>query len=89
MNLAKVSARGQITVPLEIRRMLNLKSGDRMLFLQTHGGEIVVRNASADPIRKAQSSFVGAAEVLGVHGEEDVQSLVDELRYGARHAHID
>ena len=28
MNLAKISANGQITVPVEIRRLLGLKSGD-------------------------------------------------------------
>ena len=30
MNLAKISANGQITVPIEIRRLLNLKSGDKI-----------------------------------------------------------
>ncbi len=32
MNLAKISANGQITVPVEIRRLLGLKSGDKILF---------------------------------------------------------
>ena len=36
MNLAKISANGQITVPVEIRRQLGLKSGDKILFLQKH-----------------------------------------------------
>ena len=34
MNLAKISSNGQITVPVEIRRLLGLKSGDKILFLQ-------------------------------------------------------
>lgn len=29
MNLAKVSGNGQITVPVEIRRRLNIKEGDK------------------------------------------------------------
>ncbi|WP_343209189.1 AbrB/MazE/SpoVT family DNA-binding domain-containing protein [Anaerolentibacter hominis] len=47
MNLAKISANGQITVPVEIRRRLGLKSGDKILFFQNQNGEIVVSNASA------------------------------------------
>lgn len=82
MNLAKVSANGQITVPMEIRRLLGLKSGDKMLFFQKQDGEIVVTNASAEAIRKAQNAFSGAAEEMKVFNEEDIQALVDEVRYG-------
>lgn len=82
MNLAKISANGQITVPIEIRRQLGLKSGDKVLFLQKQNGEIVVSNASAAAIRKAQIAFAGAAEALNVSNEEDIQALVDEARYG-------
>ena len=80
MNLAKVSANGQITVPIEIRRILGLRSGDKMLFIQNQNGEIVVSNASAVAIRKAQAAFSGAAEAMNVSSEEDVQALVDEIR---------
>ena len=82
MNLAKISSNGQITVPVEIRRQLGLKSGDKILFLQKPDGEIVISNASAQAIRKAQAAFSGVAEEIGVYNEEDVQALVDEVRYG-------
>ena len=82
MNLAKISANGQITVPVEIRRQLGLKSGDKILFLQNQNGEIVVSNTSAAAIRKAQTAFVGAAEAMEVSSEDDIQALVDEVRYG-------
>lgn len=81
MNLAKISANGQITLPVEIRRRLGLKSGDKVLFLQKQDGEIVLSNASAQAIRKGQAAFAGAAEDMGVSGENDVQTLVDEVRY--------
>ena len=77
MNLAKLSANGQITVPVEVRRQLGLKSGDKVLFFQKQNGEIVISNASAAALRKAQAAFAGAAEALGVADEEDVQALVD------------
>ena len=82
MNLAKISANGQITVPVEIRRLLGLKSGDKILVLQKRDGEIVISNASSKAIRKAQAAFAGAAEDMGVSDEDDVQALVDEMRYG-------
>ena len=34
MNLAKISANSQITVPIEIHRLLGLKSGDKILFFK-------------------------------------------------------
>lgn len=82
MNLAKISANGQITVPAEIRRLLGLKSGDKILFFQKPGGEVVIYNASAQAIYKAQKAFEGVAEQMGVYNEDDVQVLVDEVRYG-------
>ncbi|QOV18820.1 AbrB/MazE/SpoVT family DNA-binding domain-containing protein [Blautia liquoris] len=82
MNLAKISANGQITVPAEIRRLLELKSGDKILFYQKPTGEIIIENASTQAIYKAQKAFSGVAESLGVANEDDVQTLVDEIRYG-------
>lgn len=82
MNLAKISANGQITVPVEIRRLLGLKSGDKILFFQKPDGEVVMSNASTQAIRKAQAAFSGAAEAMGITSEDDIQALVDEVRYG-------
>ncbi len=43
---------------------------------------MVLSNASAQAIRKAQSAFSGAAGAMGITNEDDVQALVDEMRYG-------
>jgi len=81
MNLATVSTNGQVTVPAEIRRKLNLKEGDKILFFERNEGEIVINNASATAIINAQKAFEGTAKEFGVNSEEDVQRLVDEVRY--------
>jgi AbrB family looped-hinge helix DNA binding protein len=82
MNLAKISSDGQITVPVEIRRFLKLRGGDKILFSQCENGGVVIYNASATALLKAQKSFAGAAKDFGVANEDDVQRLIDEIRYG-------
>jgi looped-hinge helix DNA binding domain, AbrB family len=82
MNLAKISANGQITVPVEIRRRLMLKEGDKIIFIERENGEIVINNASATAILKAQKAFEGVAEAIGVKDEDEAQAFVDEVRYG-------
>ena len=81
MNLAKLSSAGQITVPVDIRKILNLKAGDKILFTKNKYGEIVINNASIDAIIKAQKAFERVAEDLGNPSEDDIQSWVDEVRY--------
>ena len=45
MELAKVTSRGQITLPLAIRRNLDVKEGDQVVFYEENG-RIVVENAA-------------------------------------------
>ena len=82
MNLARVSANGQITVPVEIRRLLRLKEGDKMFFMQKDNGEVVVNNSSLLALQEVQKAFAGVAEELGYPTEDEIQSWVDEVRYG-------
>ena len=42
INLAKVSARGQVAVPKAIREKLSIKEGDTLLF-EERDGEIYIR----------------------------------------------
>ncbi|MCL2363620.1 MAG: AbrB/MazE/SpoVT family DNA-binding domain-containing protein [Defluviitaleaceae bacterium] len=53
MNLAKMSTNGQITVPAEIRRMLNVKAEDKIVFLQNENGEIIVQKLNVANLRKS------------------------------------
>ncbi len=77
MNLAKLSANGQITVPVEIRRALKLKEGDKLLFFKRENGDIVVNNASINALRKAQDAVDGTD-----FSEEDILAEVMKMRYG-------
>jgi AbrB family looped-hinge helix DNA binding protein len=84
MNLARVSSNGQVTVPMDIRRLLNLREGTKILFVQRENGDVVIENASINALIKAQEAFEGVAEELGFPDEDVVQSWIDELRYGKK-----
>jgi len=42
MPTAKITSKGQITIPNEVRKALNLKPGDRVDFFQNLDGEYVL-----------------------------------------------
>jgi len=77
MNLARVSNNGQITVPVEIRRALKIKAGDKILFFQKNNGEIVVQNPSIAAIEEAQSVVADSC-----YSEDEILADVMDLRYG-------
>ena len=79
MELAKVTSKGQITIPIEIRRKLGVKEGDKVLFVEERG-RIVVMNSSMEALRKAQEDFAGEAERLGLQSEQDVADMISALR---------
>lgn len=80
MNLAKISKNGQITVPVEIREHLGLKSGDKILFYISEDGKVTISNASISAIEKAQIAFKNAAKAMNIESEEDIQALIDKIR---------
>jgi len=79
MNLARVSSNGQVTVPVEIRRKLNIKEGDKILFLENAKGEIVLQNSSRVAIREAQDALKDVSS-----SEEEILQDIMELRYSKK-----
>ena len=79
MELAKITTKGQITLPISIRRELNLKEGDKVAFIEKDGNYILVNPISLaiDELRK---SFDGEAEKLGLKTEDDVVKMIKEIR---------
>lgn len=73
---AKITSKGQITIPLKVRQALGVKEGDRLIFEQ-NGGEMVVR-----PERK-ESPFAKYAGIgtpgIG-KGRKAVIAAIREMR---------
>ena len=42
MEMAKVTSKGQITIPVSIRRRLNINEGDKLLFIDSPDGVVMV-----------------------------------------------
>ncbi len=79
MELAKVTSKGQITIPINIRKKLGIKEGSKVLFIE-EAGRIYLANSSIEALREAQLAFAGEAERAGLETEEDVVALIKELR---------
>lgn len=79
MELAKVTTKGQITIPKSIRDLLNLKEGSKIIFIQK-GSDVVIKNSAMLALEKIQDSFEGEADRLGLETEEDVVNMIKEYR---------
>ena len=79
MELAKVTTKGQITIPKAIRESLKVKEGSKIIFI-TKGDDIIIKNAAMIALEKIQDAFDGEAERLGLETEEDVVEMIKEFR---------
>lgn len=79
MDLAKVMSKGQVTIPINIRKKLNLKEGDKVVFIEKDG-YMVIANSAMLALEQVQNGFDGEAERLDLKSEEDVVNLVKEVR---------
>ncbi|MGD0901868.1 MAG: AbrB/MazE/SpoVT family DNA-binding domain-containing protein [Terracidiphilus sp.] len=74
---AKVTSKGQITVPVEIRRSLGVKPGDKIRFEQQEVGFRVVRDTDENVFEKWRG--IGGFPGMG-KGREEVVAYFREMR---------
>jgi AbrB family looped-hinge helix DNA binding protein len=79
MEIAKVTSNGQITIPADIRRRLNIRDGDKVLFLESNDG-VLMFNSSVIALKQLQKEMKGEAESAGLITEDDVVALCREVR---------
>lgn len=79
MEISKITSKGQITVPVEIRKKLNLRTGDKVVFIED-GDKIIFANSSMVALRNFQQAMKGEAEKQGLYTEDDVNNLVKSVR---------
>lgn len=79
MELAKITKRGQITIPVDVRKTLGVKDGDKVVFVEENG-RIIMENAAMVALKSAQGAFRGEAERLGLKSEQDVVDMIKDVR---------
>lgn len=60
MALAKVTTKGQVTIPLEVRQKLSLEAGSRIEFVLTPEGKFVI-----EPVHSSIRSLEGVFHRAG------------------------
>jgi AbrB family looped-hinge helix DNA binding protein len=79
MELAKVTSKGQITIPADIRKRLRLKPGDKVLFFEDEG-RVMIENSSLVALSTIQQAMADQGRKTGVSTEDEVVDLVKEIR---------
>ncbi|WP_148410861.1 AbrB/MazE/SpoVT family DNA-binding domain-containing protein [Murimonas intestini] len=76
---AKVMAKGQVTIPKDVREVLGVASGDRITFI-VEGNTVRIVNSAVYAMQVLQKEMAGEAERIGLTSDDDVMALVNELR---------
>lgn len=76
---AKVMAKGQITLPKDIRDALGVAPGDKVTLIQ-QGNQVIMMNSAVYAMKMLQQAMADEAEKAGLHSDEDVEKLVEEIR---------
>jgi AbrB family looped-hinge helix DNA binding protein len=75
MVIARITSKGQVTIPVEVRRALGVQEGDSLLFESLGEGEVRIR-----PVKKRRVlEFFGALRSeVPFPGKETVRGAVGE-----------
>ena len=76
---AKVMSKGQVTIPKDVREVLGVSNGDRVTFV-VENGSVHIFNSAVYAMKMFQAQMAGEAENTGLTSEEDIISLVKDVR---------
>ena len=80
---AKVMAKGQVTIPKDVREALGVSSGDRVSFI-VEGTAVRLVNSAVYAMQVLQGEMAGEADRVGLTSDDDVMALVKEMRDAER-----
>ena len=76
---AKVMAKGQITLPKDIRARIGVGTGDRVALI-CDGDRVILMNAAVYAMRALQKGMEGEWEKAGIYDDGDITELCREVR---------
>ncbi|MCM1438158.1 MAG: AbrB/MazE/SpoVT family DNA-binding domain-containing protein [Roseburia sp.] len=77
MEIAKITSKGQLTIPKEVRRSLGLRAGDKVLFVERDGGFLLLNN-TAVCVQAVNLNSVSAT--LAIEGIETTEEMLNYAR---------
>jgi AbrB family looped-hinge helix DNA binding protein len=82
MATAAVTSKGQITIPLEVRKKLGIKPGDRIRFVEGENGEYILRPKTGSIMDlKGFAKWTGKPVTIEEMNETIAQGWAGELRF--------
>ena len=72
-------AKGQITIPKDVRDVLGVSNGDRVTFI-VEGNTVRIVNSAVYAMQMLQQEMTGEAERTGLTSENAVMAFVKEMR---------
>jgi AbrB family looped-hinge helix DNA binding protein len=89
LTLAKVTQKGQMTIPQELRQALRIEPGDYVALRPLMGG-ILLSKVTVSPHVKAEdvlrylvASLGREAEQQGIHEDEDLTPIIEDIQQQA------
>ncbi len=79
VNDARVMAKGQVTIPKNIRTFLGVSTGDRVTFI-VEDGVVKVVNSAVYALQRFQKEMQGEGEKVGLITDEDVANWITNAR---------
>ncbi|MCL2566397.1 MAG: AbrB/MazE/SpoVT family DNA-binding domain-containing protein [Defluviitaleaceae bacterium] len=78
-NTAKVMSKGQITLPIDMRKNMKLNTGDRVALIYEND-RVIMMNPALHAMEELQKTMEGEGEKTGLATEKDIALLCREIR---------
>ena len=78
IEMGKISSRGQIAIPSDIRQELDLNEGNKVLFI-LENDTLIMKKVTSSSFREITKPLKEAARKLGLK-ESDVEGIVHKAR---------
>lgn len=83
MNIAKISTKGQVTLPIDVRRKLNLNEGDHLLISEENGRYYIDNAEHVQNFLSGRALASNTEDLETRLDEADIQASETETRYSA------
>ena len=79
VNDARVMAKGQVTIPKNIRNILGINTGDRVTFV-VEDGTVRVVNSAIYALQRFQAQMKGEGKAAGLMNDDDIATWITASR---------